>query len=368
LGGATATNITTAGVNVTGDVLGPAQILTTSSNININSSNTVVLTGGSVANSLATIATTQGNVTISTPANISLTGGSASGTGALIQSKTQGSITLSDLNFLVQGGTVTGSSGISTPSGDISVTCTQNCQTAATLLAAPAVIQTFGSDLTVIAGESITLSGFATYSTPAPTGNLLLIAGQNISIDSTSQVTANGTVSSSLTMVVDNLFPTSPGIGPGEFLLTAGGIVSAGAGTPVRIYTARRPQNTIGGPINGSAFVPGPFNVDSTTEEWSTYYAGGTYGGADFKIYYKDPGPSPQSAFPERFLVNAIAANLTQLTDLLPNLQGSHFRRFLEYHFKICDQDMSWQYCDPIFSPYGSFIFEDDLYWIGVNF
>jgi hypothetical protein len=225
-------------------------------------------------------------------------------------------------------------------------------------------MRTFGSDLTVTVGGSITLSGYTIYSTPDP-GNLLLIAGQNISIGSSAQVIANGTANSSLTLVVDNNFPTAPNIGPGQFLLEGTGTVSTGAvgTTPLRIYTARPSQNTITTSINGIPFVEGPPEIDSPTEEWATYYPGGAYGGVQFTIYYKEPQPVPPIPFAN------IVANSGQLADLLPvlNVMRTPYQS-LNYHFQLCVEmrmgGKNWDVCDPILSPYGSFIFEDDLYWV----
>src|SRR5690606_15660337 len=183
----------------------------------------------------------------------------------------------------------------------------------ATVPNALAALQTFGSDLTMTMGGSIDLVG-ASISTPAPTGNLLLIAGVNITLDGTTEVTALGTTASSLTLVVDNSFPTSPGIGPGAFILDAGGILSTEPGMPLKIYTAARDQNTVNSPINGVPFVPGTLGVDTSTEEWEVYYPGGSYEGGAFKFYYKTeetppspPGPSPSPIF------NLIAATLVDL-------------------------------------------------------
>ena len=199
----------------------------------------------------------------------------------------------------------------------------------------------------------------------APTGNMLFIAGQDIIIGNA--LTANGTVDSSLILVVDNNFPTAPFIGPGQFILGAGGSISAGVGIPVRIYTARRSQNSINNVINGTPFVPGPFDVDSSTEQWSIYYPDGTYEGEAFKLYYKEPQvipPPPVNPTQTGIFFAAVAVNLVQLADLLPVV----YTRKVGYHFKICQTDAESAYCDPIFSPYNSFIFEDDLYWIGAQF
>jgi hypothetical protein len=63
-----------------------------------------------------------------------------------------------------------------------------------------------------------------------------------------------------------------------------------------------------------------------------------------------------------------VVANLGQLEDLLPviNVLRTPYHS-LNYHFQLCVQmsarNQKWIVCDPVLSPYGSFIFEDDLYW-----
>jgi hypothetical protein len=172
-----------------------------------------------------------------------------------------------------------------------------------------------------------------------------------------------------LTLVVDNNFPTAPNVGPGQFVLDAGGLVTAGMNTEVRIYTARRSQNTIDEMINGAMFTPGAFGVDTATEQWKVYYPGGTYGGDAFNLYYKEPQiippappiptPSGLPAAEQRVFFNLEAANFVELPYILPVLNLANW-----YHFRVCDRF----HCDPTFSPYGSFIFEDGVYWIGTEF
>lgn len=365
-------SITTDGVSLTAGALGSALVSAANGNITINSSNDVVLTGGATANRSAQITTSQGNIQINSATDIKAVGGTNTGAHALIQSISQGSLRFNCRNLIVQGGSASTQSGLLTPSGDIVVNCSQNCTYTAPVASGVAIMRTFGSDLTVVAGGSISLSGFTTYSTPAPIGNIYLVAGQNVSIGNSSQVTVNGVVNSSLNIVVDNNFPFSPGIGPGQFNLAAGGVVTAAGETPVRIWTARRSQNIINNTINSTTFVPGPFDVNTNTEQWSTYFSAGSYLNTSFKIYYKEPilssvaAPFQQVAFPKNQFFNDIAANLVQLSDLLPVLKMPPLwrDRFPSYHFQICDKERDWKVCDPVFSPYGSFIFEDHLYWI----
>ncbi len=339
-------NLTGTGGGLTtlnqGISLGAAGGITTTNNAPITLIGTGSLSGTS---SNEGIFMTGGSTTVSTvTGNIQMTGTAGGGTSnaismqglSLVQASTSGDIAFT--NF-----------------GDIAID--------------QGTIQTFGSDITLTTTGSIDVTNASTISVPAPTGNLLLIAGQNITIDGTSQLLAQGTINSSLTLDVDNAFPTAPSIGPGQFILAAGGIVSAGAGTPVKIYTAKRSQNTIQASINGTPFVPGPFGVDTATEKWSVYYPSGTYGGGAFTIYYKEPQGiipiTPTSVI--RVIYNNIAANLVQLAYLLPVLQPVLSVTRGHYHFQLCDNPNKLP-CAPTFSPYGSFIFEDGVYWVGTSF
>lgn len=197
-------------------------------------------------------------------------------------------------------------------------------------------------------------------------GNAWLISNDDIRFG------PNGEAMSSmgdLTLVVDNSFPVSPGIGPGRFIFdTNANLTSDGE---LRIYTARRSQNIISEMINGLAFTPGPFDVDSSTETWGTFYPDGAYGGLAFNFYYKEGTPSSETDLTQAqqgmFFVG-VAANLVQLSDLLPILtQKLSPFRFPSYHFRLCTEEDVIESCAPTLSPYGSFIFEDDLWWVIQN-
>ncbi len=231
------------------------------------------------------------------------------------------------------------------------------------------------SDLILDSSASFTSTGSGTITTTAArdlflatgftatldTGLGLFVAGRDVDI-SASTLTSSGPI----TFVVDNDFPTSPGIGTGGFTFGTSTITTTGE---LRIYTARQSQNAAAGEtINGVVFVPGPVGVDTPTEMFSIYFPGGTYGGGAFTFYYKEPLPvSPTIPTAAQLEFNRdVAANLTQLADLLPVLRAPRIPyQFPNYHFSICTQEE--EECRPDFSPYGSFIFEDDLYWIGLS-
>ncbi|MCP5503556.1 MAG: filamentous hemagglutinin N-terminal domain-containing protein [Chlamydiales bacterium] len=198
-------------------------------------------------------------------------------------------------------------------------------------------------------------------------GEMLLRAATDIIIGAGGSVTSN---TGPLTLVVDNAFPTFPGIGLGVFELKSGGVLTSGG--ELRIYTASQSQNSVDDLVNGVIFMPGPIDMDTATEQWKIYYPDGTYGGANYKFYYKDPfiipptpmKPSGISFKTSRIFFENIAANLVELSDLLPLLNRKRtFQRFPNYHFKVCWEQEKEKWCAPTFSPYGSFIFEDDLWW-----
>lgn len=345
---ATGTSTTISNAN------GPIQLTGTAGG---GTSNGITIDGGALVTTF-----TSGNITASS-LNSLLINNNGSITTQGVGGPGINDIAISAQNVTIQGGAVAGMTGIVAQDGNISITCSQDLQCSAPNAGAIAAIQTFGSNMTATVGGSINLSGFTTISTPAPTGDILMIAGQNISIGTSVRIINNGTTNSSLKLVVDNDFPTAPGIGTGQFILDSGATISATGSPPVKIYTAKRSQNTINSPINGEAFVPGPFGIDTPTEQWSSYYPTDPAAPA-FTIYYKES----QSIAPfAPVIFNSIGANLIQLARLLPILRPALNLDRRHYHSQLCDEANGLP-CDPTFSPYGSFIFEDDVYWIGAGF
>lgn len=113
-------------------------------------------------------------------------------------------------------------------------------------------------------------------------------AGQLLGI-STGDVNLGGasfvhTDSGSLTLVADNN-PSDPlKIGDGNFSLLSGATLTSGG--PMRIFTSTRSGMTVEAPINGETFVPGPFLVNTSTEQWCTAFPD-DFGGTPFTIFYK---------------------------------------------------------------------------------
>ena len=210
-----------------------------------------------------------------------------------------------------------------------------------------------------------------------------LIAGVDISMVTNAGQAQIVNENGPLTFVTDDLFPVSPDLGAGGLSISSSSLLSATG--ELRIYTVMPSQNSINEVLNGAAFATGTFGVDTAQETWLTYFPDGGYGGLPFNIYYKvgilDPGMLPE-------IIENIAANLVQLPGLLPIFSPSSLGlnipfNYPAYHFSICQEDRcddeDTENCDtpqsrrqrtectPNFAPYGSFIFEDDLHWIGTS-
>ena len=124
-----------------------------------------------------------------------------------------------------------------------------------------------------------------------------------------------------VTLVIDNLFPTAPLIGPGFFSINS----TLSSSGQLRIYTAMRSQNQINDLINGSPFIPGTLFVDTNEEMWATYYPGGNYGGGPFTIYYKD---GTIEAIEDTF---QFSVDQAELSDLLPMVNPPIYQAKLDY-------------------------------------
>lgn len=251
----------------------------------------------------ASIETDVGNIGINSAGLLSLIGGNHATSEAFIHADVVGNITINCGALVMTGGSAaTTNASITTDSGDINIHSFSNATLSATLANAPANIQTFGSDLTLIADDNISLNGFSILSTPPTGGNLLAIAGNNFFIDADAQVIVNGT--GELTLVCDNDFPTPFGFGSGQFILVPGGTIRNFGGQPVRIFTVSPLQNSFTPPIpatiNNFPFTPSTaitfINIDPF-EYWCIYYdptagaippfSGSGIGGNPFTVFYK---------------------------------------------------------------------------------
>lgn len=272
--------------------------------ISINASSVGLFAGTSGGtNTTADIVTETGNILINSLGLVNIVGGNHAQSEANIQSTTAGNITINCGELQMTGGSAaTTNASITTQAGDIFIHSFSNATLSATLPTATADIQTFGSNLTLIADDSIFLNGFSILSTPPVGGNLLGIAGNDFFIDAQAQVLVNGP--GELTLVCDNDFPTPFGFGPGQFVLVPGGTIRNFGGGPVRIFTVSPPQNSFVPPspamINNFPFNPsvGLTFIDVPPYEyWCIYYdptagavppfSGSSIGGFEFTVFYK---------------------------------------------------------------------------------
>jgi len=178
--------------------------------------------------------------------------------------------------------------------------------------------------MNINAGQDIVVNGANAFAFPltgfeCSQGAATLIAGRDILLQSTSaaQFTAGirQTSASSLdviagrnmvisegcvifgaaetNLVVDNAFPSAPGIGPGSFQLLVGGVIDYSPAEGLRIFTALQGQNILAGTIlaAGSPAAPlvfgAPFS-DIPPERWCVYYPSAFfYPGEPYTIFYK---------------------------------------------------------------------------------
>jgi hypothetical protein len=128
---------------------------------------------------------------------------------------------------------------------------------------------------------SVTLNGSTQlYSGNLPNASLLVIAGTSIFANDTASFDVFS-VTGTITLVVDNLFPTSPGLGSGQFVLAPTATVNPN-GQQLQIFTALPTQNSILGTLNGQPFAPGLNN------ERSGYYPDAFFV-SDYVVFYKTP-------------------------------------------------------------------------------
>lgn len=117
-------------------------------------------------------------------------------------------------------------------------------------------------------------------------GGLTTTAGDDVTVPAGETIVATG----ALRLVADNANPAPPAIGTGG--ITAGAGAALTGGGAIRLYTARRGDNSIAGTatFNGSTFSPGTLFAHSAREQWGVYFPGGT-ATAPFTFFYKDADP-----------------------------------------------------------------------------
>jgi filamentous hemagglutinin family protein len=277
-----------------------AFISTESGPININSSGTaggnLVLQGGGGTTCDATILARGESLTANFSSEIVLAGGTgiSNGSANLVA---DGNISLSGNSIELVGGGGVGNNiaEILSNAGSVSITGTGSMELVGhnNSIINQRVAITAVSGTSIEMGGAITMAGNSLIETQ--TGDLLMIAGTDISLGERAQIKNLG--AGAITLVVDNLFPTSPFFGPGSFTSLNSTITPEGGG-PLRIFTSVRLQNTIAGQLNGQTFSPGRIYEDSSTEQWGVYYPSTIYGGEKYMLFYKDFSSNPSILLP----------------------------------------------------------------------
>lgn len=308
---------------------GPISITGVSGDLNIS--------GGVLVGCFARISAPNASLNVSVGGDINITGGAANGTNADLQNSAAPLTILNAADIRVTGGTVSNApaSIFSGSGGDLTITCdsltldtTASGASVAVSGDNDTVVNVTNGDLQVLAdGGGLALlngsfaitatvsndiivtgngGGFAMifgdresatlqatngsvilngatqiYSGNLPFQNLLVIAGTSI--------LANGnntfdvfSPTGTLTLVVDNLFPSFPGVGGGQFVLSSMSQVNA-MGNQLQIFAASPIQNSIQGSLNGGPFAPG---IDN--ERFGFYYPDPFFV-SDYVVFYKPP-------------------------------------------------------------------------------
>lgn len=290
--------------------------------VNLAVAGNLDLTGGTAANNAAIVGiggtnsgllaeTLAGNVAVAA-GNISLTGGSAAEAIAAIgyiSSATTSNVTggvnvasLTDISITA----TSQSAGIgyfAVPAAvNLNVVLPVNVDAAGTL-----EMQAPGAGLAFIANNQPPIQSAANVNVHFLNGvigtnggvglNALLYSSQDLVViaDRSLHLGNNSltqSVSGQVSLVVDN--ENNQKIGAGQFIKDAAATITTSG--PLRIFTARRTQNSIQGLINGAAFVPGSLFVNSSTEKWGAFFYD-PFGGFPFTIFYKDEIPAYQNAY-----------------------------------------------------------------------
>ncbi|MBX7066476.1 MAG: filamentous hemagglutinin N-terminal domain-containing protein [Parachlamydiales bacterium] len=126
-----------------------------------------------------------------------------------------------------------------------------------------ATIQADSGNIRLIAGVDINVSS----NILSASGNILLIANQNVRLQSASSLIESTT--GSVTIVVDNAFPSQPLMGTGAIFTVIDSQIN---GSPLQIYTSQQTYNSIQGFLNGDLFSAGTLFQNTSLEQWCTYF------------------------------------------------------------------------------------------------
>lgn len=180
------------------------------------------------------------------------------------------------------------------------------------------IVQSGSGNISSLAENNTLLSTGIGTPLVTTSGMILMITGNDMTLQGTSNISSTG---GSVTLVIDNDFPSAPLFGSGVFTMGAATQVNSGPGAPIRIFTALQQSGSANNQIAAGALLNGfspfspPFNypgtlfVDTPYEIWCTYYnnniggspfPGSGAGGFPFTIFYK---PCLQQVVEEAMIV-----------------------------------------------------------------
>ncbi|MBX7065780.1 MAG: filamentous hemagglutinin N-terminal domain-containing protein [Parachlamydiales bacterium] len=265
------------------DMMGPARMTAAQGNINLVTSGSVNISGGAAAGADADL-TAFGSLIGTVGGDFDVTGGVFGNATAVAGNGPINLVSRGSVNLIAQGATTASIVELGLNNDSVTIEAVNNLN-----MGLNTFIQNQGSGNMVLnAGADAVLMNNA-YIQNLMNGSLNFFTGISMYLLNQSQILSNG---GSVSLVVDNLFPTEAiGIGNGAFLMDGGAVVNSNGGL-TRIFTARRPLNRIEGVINGQIFVPGPEFVNSNEEIWGVYYFS-ALGGNPFTVFYKEIVPIP---------------------------------------------------------------------------
>jgi len=309
-----------------------ARILAANAALTVSVGGDINIQGGTVSSSAASLRNSVGNLDILQAGNIVLDAGSSI---ADIFSGSGGNMTINCLsasvsalnNMTTAAISADGDLNLTVSSGDLQITAGSNAFAVAnasfelratvnnnvTITTAPGGYGAMFGDresttIEAVLG-SITVNGPSQiYSGNLPGAQLQLTAGLDIAINDNATLDIFNPTGS-ITLVVDNLFPSSPGFGPGQFILGPSAAIN-GQGQSLQIFTATPAQNSIQGMLNGVLFSPGPPLTNTNQEQYGIYYPDSFFV-SDYVVFYK----IPVNAIPPGPVINIPGAIQTELGD-----------------------------------------------------
>lgn len=210
-----------------------------------------------------------------------------------------------------------------------------------------------GSVTTTITTENLTISGGGVGGGPAFINSIEGIevdAGLNITLTAGTLNNAYIQAANNITLVTDNDFPNRPQIFFTGFSLDANSFISITDGfDPISIYTARFPQNTILGKLNGASFTGTRF-VNDAQNQYGVYFGDFVSANFPYTIFYKEGEPIIPPPPPPGSSSSSVAAAV----------RPEFFLEFEFQPFQLPEERLYWE--PPFDIRYNDFVAASKLY------